>query len=79
MGALSHHGERLPGLRNYLLDCLFIFSVIPQMGVSSLTTSKAKTAAKKSAKRVFLISKVKYIQNPELIKYGKAERKTDEK
>ena len=79
LGAPSHHGERIPGLRNYFLDCLFVFSVIPQVGVSSLTNNlKSKTATKKSAKLIFLISKVKYIQNPELTKYGKAQRKTDE-
>lgn len=51
------------------------------MGVSSLTNNlKSKNSSKKkSAKLVFLISKVKYIQNPELTKYGKAEIKTDEK
>lgn len=41
---------------------------LPKMGVGSLTTTK-------TFELIFLITEVKYIQDPELAKYGKAQRK----
>ena len=76
LGALSHHGERIPGLRNYFLDCLFVFSVIPQVGVSSLTNNlKSKTATKKSAKLIFSNFKSKIYSKPRTYKIWKSSKK----